>query len=101
MLLAGTAIVQGVVLVGSVDALLRTAYGWVALLKLCLFGVLVGFAVINRYRLAPDLRAPDARGARRRLLVSLVLQTGFGVFIVLAAALLGQLRPGMDIGMLG
>ncbi len=44
VLLAGTAVVQGVVLVSSVKALLQTAYGWVALLKLCLFGVLVGFA---------------------------------------------------------
>ncbi len=101
VLLAGTAVVQGVVLVGSVTALLHTAYGWVALLKLCLFGVLLGFALVNRYRLAPDLRGSDPRAARRRLLVSLVLQTGAGVLIVLAAALLGQLRPGMDIGMLG
>jgi putative copper export protein len=98
-LLAGTAVAQGVVLVGSVDALLHTAYGWVALLKLCLFGVLVGFALANRYRLAPDLRGPDAWGARRRLLLSLGLQTGFGVTIVFAASLLGQLRPGMDMGM--
>lgn len=100
-LLAGTAIAQGVVLVGSIAALLHTAYGWVALLKLGLYGVLVGFALLNRYWFAPELRGTNPRGARRRLLVSLVLQTGFGVLIVLAAALLGQLRPGMDIGMQG
>lgn len=100
-LLAGTALVQGVVLVGSVDAWWHTAYGWVASLKLCLFGILVGFALLNRYRLAPDLQGPDAQGARRRLLLSLALETGFGVFIVLAASLLAQLRPGMDMGMQG
>ncbi len=60
-----------------------------------------GIRLINRYRLAPDLRGSDAWTARRRLLISLVLQTGFGLFIVLAASLLGQLRPGMDIGMQG
>jgi hypothetical protein len=26
------------------------------------------------------------------------VQTGFGLLVVLAAALLGQLRPGMDMG---
>jgi hypothetical protein len=30
-----------------------------------------------------------------------VLQTGFGLLVVLAAGLLGQLRPGMDTGMAG
>jgi putative copper export protein len=36
-------------------ALLHTAYGWTAFLKFGLFGVLFGFAVLNRYWLAPEL----------------------------------------------
>jgi putative copper export protein len=63
--------------------------------------VLFGFAVVNRYWLAPDLRGCNPAVARRRLIRSISLQTGFGLLIVLAAALLGQLRPGMDMSMQG
>lgn len=97
VLLVISAFLQGWALVASVSALRDTAYGWTAMLKLCLFGILFGFAVLNRYQLAPGLRGPQADAARQALLVSLVLQTVFGLFIVLAAALLGQLRPGMDM----
>jgi putative copper resistance protein D len=97
VVLAVTAIVQGRVLIGSAAALRDTAYGWTAMLKLCLFGVLFGFAVLNRYRLCPALRRPPADAARRALIVSLVLQTGCGLLVVLAAALLGQFKPGLDM----
>jgi putative copper resistance protein D len=101
VVMAASAFVQGWILVGSVNALFHTAYGWTALLKTSLFGVLFGFAVFNRYWLAPDLRGRDPYRARLRLIGSLSLQTGFGLLIVLAAALLGQLRPGMDMSMPG
>lgn len=94
---AVSAAVQGWVLVGSTNALLRTGYGWTALMKLGLFIVLLGFALLNRYRLAPDLRGLQPALARRRLIVSLAVQTGFGVLIVFVAALLGQLQPGMSM----
>jgi copper resistance protein D len=101
VVLAASAFVQGWVLVGSVKALLHTAYGWTALLKFGLFAVLFGFAVLNRYWLAPELRGHQPDIARGRLINSLVLQTGFGLLIVLVAALLGQLRPGMSMSMQG
>ncbi len=101
VLLAASALLQGCVLVGSLGALVATGYGRIALLKLALFGVLFGFALVNRYRLAPALRGHHAARARRHFIASLVLQTGFGLLIVLAAAWLGQLRPGMDMGMPG
>jgi copper resistance protein D len=101
VLLAASAPVQGWILIASTKALVHTAYGWTALLKAALFGVLVGFAVLNRYWLAPDLRGRTPDLARRRLIRSLSLQTSFGMLIVLVAALLSQLRPGMDIGMPG
>jgi putative copper resistance protein D len=101
VLLAGSAPVQGWVLIGTTNALIDTAYGWTALLKAGLFGVLFGFALINRYRLVPDLlgRSPDL--ARRRLIRSVILQSGFGLLVVLAATLLSQLRPGMDMSIPG
>ncbi len=100
-LMAASAFVQGWILVGSTKALFHTAYGWTALLKLSLFGVLFGFAVLNRYWLAPDLRGRNPDLARSRLIRSLSFQTCFGSLIVLAAALLGQLRPGMGMSMQG
>ena len=96
-----SALLQGWVLIARLAALKDTAYGWTAMLKLCLYGVLFGFAVLNRYRLCPALRGSEGRAARGALTMSLVLQTTFGVLVVLAAALLGQLRPGMDMGMAG
>jgi putative copper resistance protein D len=101
VLLTASAFVQGWVLIGSTKALFHTAYGWTALLKAGLFGGLFGFAVLNRYWLAPDLRGRNPDLARRQLLRSLSLQTGFGLLIVLAATLLSQLRPGMDMSMPG
>ncbi|RYI99264.1 MAG: c-type cytochrome, partial [Acetobacteraceae bacterium] len=72
-----------------------TAYGRVAAAKLGLLAVLLGFAAVNRYRLAPALRrtAPDA--ARRRLVRSIAVQTGFGLAAVLAAGLLSELPPSL------
>ena len=101
VLLAASAFVQGWILVGTTQALVHTAYGWTALLKTALFGVLFGFALLNRYSLAPGLIGDNPDRARRRLITSLLFQTLFGLLIVLAAALLGQLRPGMDIAMQG
>jgi putative copper export protein len=96
-LTAGSALVQGVILVGSLTALAHTAYGWTALGKLVLFGVLVGFAILNRYRLAPALCGRNPGLARRRLIASLAMQTFCGVLVVFAAALLGQLAPAMPM----
>ena len=101
VLLLLSASLQGVILVGSLDALVHTAYGWTACMKLGLFGVLTAFAALNRYRLAPALLSQHPATARRRLLASVAVQTGFGLILVFVAALLAQLRPGMDMGMPG
>ena len=44
--------------------LTRTAYGWVLLLKLTLFAVLLALAAVNRFRLTPALSrgAPSLEG---------------------------------------
>lgn len=99
MVLAASAFVQGRILIGSPRALFDTAYGWAALLKAGLFAVLLGLAILNRYWLAPDLRGRDPDLARRRLIRSVSVETCFGLLIVLAASLLGQLTPGMDMSM--
>ena len=96
-LIAGSAMVQAWVLVGSVPGLVGTAYGWVVCLKLALFGTLFGFALLNRYRFAPALFGATPELARRTLLRSLALQTGAGLAVLAAAAVLSNLQPAMHM----
>jgi putative copper resistance protein D len=76
---------QGFTLVTSIAGLVGTAYGVMVLVKLALFGVLLGFAAANRYRFAPDLLRDDPAAARQVLLRSIGVQTGFALAIVIAA----------------
>jgi putative copper export protein/mono/diheme cytochrome c family protein len=85
------------VMIGGLPGLVGTAYGWTALVKFLLLLVLLVFAVANRYRLAPALLRPGAPSASRTLQVSIALQTGFGLLVVLAAAVLSSLPPAMHI----
>ena len=98
VLLAGSSLAQGWVLVGSLTALRTMPYGVLVLVKTALFGVLLGFALLNRYQLAPRLRGHDADAARRRLVGSIAVQTAFGLLAVGASVLLSGLTPGMDMG---
>ncbi len=92
--LTASSLYQGWVLIGSIPGLVGTAYGWMVLCKLGLFGVLFGFAVLNRYRLAPALLRHGQAG-RRMLVRSIAVQTGFGLAVVAAAAVLSSLPPAM------
>lgn len=92
---AGSALVQGWMLVGGLPGLVGTAYGWVALAKLGLLGVLLGFAAANRYRLAPALLRAQPDAPRRTLVLAIGMQTGAGLLTVLAASTLGSLPPAM------
>ena len=92
-----TASLQAWVLVGSIAAVFGTGYGWMALVKLALLGSLLGFAAINRYRLAPALLRGDPGAARRALGRSIALQTGAGLAILLAASVLASLPPGTHV----
>lgn len=101
VLMAASADVQAAGLVGSFDALLDSAYGWVALGKIVLGLALLGFAILNRYSFAPALLGEDPVRARRVLLRSLAWQSVVGLLLVLAAALLGQIAPAMDMSDMG
>ena len=93
--LTASAMVQGWVLVESIPGLVGTAYGWMVLVKLALLGVLFAFAVANRYRLAPALLRDDPDRAKRVLVRSIAVQTGFGLAIIAAASVLSSLPPAM------
>ncbi len=90
-----TAGFQGWGLIASIPGLIGTAYGWIALGKLSLFGALVAFALANRYRLAPALLHGDPARAKRTLVGSIAVQSGVGLAVVVAAAVLSNLPPSL------
>ncbi len=94
LLIAGTALLQASTMAGSWSALATTAYGWVICAKLALFLILVAMAIRNRFMLTPAL---EGGGSRVSLLRSIGFETVAGLLIVLAAALLTSLQPGMDM----
>jgi len=63
LVLAGTAFIQGAILIGGLPGLLGSAYGHTILLKTGLFAVLLGFAALHRFRLSPALEGPRAARA--------------------------------------
>ena len=99
LVLAVTAFWQGLVLVGSLRGLIATAYGWMVLVKLALFAILIGFALRNHFRLTLPLRGTDPISARHALERSIVREASVGLAIVLVAAVLASLPRGMDMTM--
>ena len=98
-IVAATALLQTMELVGEVGALVSTPYGRLALLKLALFGVAVGLAALNRFWVTEDLTGPDPVRARRLLCFSIGCETAEGLAIILVAGFLASLPPGMpDMG---
>jgi putative copper export protein len=91
--LAVTAFVQGWSLIGDEAGMAGTEYGRLATLKLVLFGVLFLFAVVNRFKLSPMLEGADAARANHHLTTSIVIETGVGLLVVLAAGWLATLTP--------
>ncbi len=103
----GTLIVAMLVLTGvinywlivgpSLAGIASTAYGLLLLAKLGLFGAMLGFAALNRYRLSPRLAAALASGdsgrAASALRRSLWLETGCAAAILALVAWLGTLSP--------
>jgi putative copper export protein/mono/diheme cytochrome c family protein len=93
--LLASAAFQGWVLVGSIPGLIGTAYGYLVLVKIALFGVLFAFAVANRYRFAPALLRENPDAAKKILIRSMTVQTGFAIAILIAAVVLSELPPAM------
>lgn len=90
--LVASAAVQFFLLVGSPAALLGSAYGRVALLKILLLAGLVLLAALNRHRLAPALAAGRA-GSRTKILCSIGGEIALGLLALLAAGVLLNLTP--------
>lgn len=91
--IVGSAGLQFFMLVGGLHGMVSTAYGWMDAGKSVLLAVLLGFALGNRYWLAPGLRSAVPERARSRLLRSIGLQTATGILTIGAAAVLSSLPP--------
>jgi putative copper export protein len=81
--IAATSLIQAAELVGSIPALVGTAYGRVALVKLVLFLSMLALAGLNRLFLS-------GRGLRR----SVTCETVLAVAVLFAAGFLAHLTPG-------
>jgi copper transport protein len=69
-----------ILLVGTVDALFGTPYGWVILAKIALFAPMVGLGAFNRYRLLPrTVEEPEPTQAIRRIVGNVRFETGIGI----------------------
>jgi putative copper export protein/mono/diheme cytochrome c family protein len=94
-ILAATALQQATALIGGLPGMVGTDYGHAASVKLFLLVFLLTLAVINRFVLTPALEA--APTAMRRLRASVVVETVLGLCVVMAAAQLASLPPGVHL----
>ena len=74
-----------------------TDYGRLLLLKIALFGGMVGLAALNRWRFVPGARAMVGAGTQevavRLLRVAVLTETLLGVLVLAAVAILGTMSP--------
>jgi copper transport protein len=87
-------IVLSILLVGTLDALIVTPYGWVVLGKIALFAPMVGLGAFNRYRLIPKTaEEPEPTQAIRQIVRNVRFETGIGIAALVLAGLLTSMTP--------
>ncbi|MES2172559.1 MAG: copper homeostasis membrane protein CopD [Pseudomonadota bacterium] len=88
-------VINGVMIVGlaQLPDLAGSLYGWLLGGKLALFGVMLGLAAVNRWRLTPLLESGTPQRAIARLRLSLLAETSAAVAIIGLVAWLGTLDP--------
>ena len=97
-LVLGGGIVLSLLLVGTWDGLLDTAYGWVVLGKIALFAPMVGLGAFNRYRLIPETAEAEApTEAVRRIVGNVRFETGLGIAVLVLAGLLTAMQPAATV----
>ena len=95
--LLATGSVDAIFLVGSVPALLGTAYGQLLSAKILLFAMTVGIAAVNRLKLTPRLAESGAADAMRGLQRNGLAEATLGLLIVAIVAALGTIPPGLHV----
>ena len=104
----GAIIISVIIVTGSINLLaiigfdglwttLASNYGRLLLLKLALFGAMLGLAGLNRWRLVPGIRASldggEVVAAIRDLRRSIMAETGLAFLVLAVVAILGTLSP--------
>jgi cytochrome oxidase Cu insertion factor (SCO1/SenC/PrrC family)/putative copper export protein/mono/diheme cytochrome c family protein len=93
LVLMATALVQGNALVGGIPGLFGTTYGHLVLVKLGLFAVLLGLAMVNRFVLTA--RFEQGRTGHAVLAAAIGIEALAGGAVVMAAAVLASQEPGL------
>ena len=94
MTLLVTGLIEYLFLIDRLGALVSTAYGATALVKIICFMLLLALAAMNRNWLTPRLPA-----TRRHLLHSIGAEVLLGLVVLIAAGLILQLTPPAMAGM--
>ena len=91
-------IVNAWILVGSFRGLVVTDYGWILLVKIAVFAIMVAFAAVNRFWLTPQLgeatAEPDALG---RLARNTRIEIMLGLTVFAIVGVLGTLHPAIHL----
>jgi putative copper export protein/mono/diheme cytochrome c family protein len=93
LLIACTAVVQALQLIGSLGGLFGTTYGHIALLKLGIFAALLVLAMINRFVLTDRLHDAARPVTTTLMRTSLAIETVLGTLVIVVAAFLASGTP--------
>jgi putative copper resistance protein D len=91
-ILVASGFVNGLYLVGTLDALVGTPYGQLLLVKLGLFGGMLALALSNRFWLVPALKAGEPR-TLIRLRRHVIVEEALGLLVILVVSVLGTIEP--------
>jgi copper resistance protein D len=96
-----TGIISGLILVGSLHALLVTKYGQLLMFKIALFAVMLVFAAANRFWLTPRISSLPDRGneldAVRGLGRNCHIEIALGLAIFAIVGVLGVTHPAIHL----
>jgi putative copper resistance protein D len=93
-LIALTGAINTSLLVGSLDAMFDTPYGWLLAIKILLFLAMVVVALINRLCLAP--RISHNSGSLRALGRTVALEQSLGLAVLAIVSVLGTWPPALN-----
>lgn len=93
LIVSGTINLVMIVGVDALPALAGSRYGLLLGAKLALFGLMLGLAGLNRWRLTPLLERGETRRAIAHLRLSLGVETSAAIAVIALVAWLGTLDP--------
>jgi putative copper resistance protein D len=91
LLLIGTGMINGWLMVGSWKALVTTTYGMLLLGKVLLVGIMIGIGAFNRLCLLPRMRGEPT--LLRKLRKTVMVESGLALVVLLMVGILGTTAP--------